>query len=52
MQPFGQVPAFEDGDLNLFGKSMQLTTLILLSLGQMERDDIFQALFFFLIKKN
>ena len=22
MQPFGQVPAFEDGDLKLFGKSI------------------------------
>ena len=41
MQPFGQIPAFEDGGLNLFGKSMQLTTLILLSLRQMERDDIY-----------
>jgi hypothetical protein len=26
MQPFGQVPAFEDGDLKLFGKvSIKLT---------------------------
>ena len=27
MQPFGQIPAFEDGGLNLFGKSMQLTDI-------------------------
>lgn len=35
MQPFGQVPAFEDGDLKLFGKiymNMMVETSIFLTL--------------------